>query len=115
MNKNMSIEELKQEIEKQGKENVRLFKIFEYKMHKEEMQPILAEWREGSKKLKSMIKELQELELEMKAQNQQTTTENKKTFVNGFGEATQRNITCSGYERSDKRTQKAMLSFIGGR
>jgi len=51
--KEMRIKELKKEIEEQGEENVRLFKIFEYKTYKEEMQPILQQWREGSKKNKS--------------------------------------------------------------
>jgi len=113
--KETRIEELKNEIEKQKEENVRLFKIFEYKMHKEEVQPLIQEWREGSKKLKAMIKELQELELEMRARNTNEVKTNEKTFVNGFGEATKRNITCAGYDRAEKRNAKAMLLFVGGR
>lgn len=35
-----------------------------------------------------------------------------KIFINGFGEASQRNISCSTYERQQKRTGKEILSFI---
>lgn len=108
----MTIQELKKKIEEQGTENIRLFKIFEYKMHKEEVQPLIQEWREGSTKLKSMIKELQELEAEEK-KNTVNSNVNEKIFVNSFGEATKRNITCSTYENSQKRNSKAILSFIG--
>lgn len=107
----MTIQELKKEIEEQRERNISLFKIFEYKMHKEEMQTLIQEWREGSKKLKSMLQELAELERVEKDKNK--TKEIKKTFVNGFGEATKRNITCNGYERAEKRNQKAILSFMG--
>lgn len=110
----MRIEELKKEIEEQGKENVRLYKIFEYKMHKEEMQPILQQWREGSKKIKELIKTLNKLEAEERI-SIGTTRKEQKTFVNGYGEATKRNITCSGYEKAEKRNSKAMMLFVGGK
>jgi len=110
---NSKISELKVNIKEQQEENVRLFKIFEYKMHKEEMQPLIQEWREGSKHLKSMLKELQELEI--KTSNLINTSNSNKTFVNGFGEATKREITNSSYQRQENRTKKEILSFIGGR
>jgi len=113
--KEMRIEELKNEIKEQREENVRLFRIFEYKMHKEEVQPLIQEWREGSKKLKSMIKELSELELKIRVNRTNEVKINEKPFVNGFGEATKRNITCSGYDRAEKRNAKAMLLFVGGK
>jgi thiamine biosynthesis lipoprotein ApbE len=78
----MTIQELKKEIEEQRNKNISLFKIFEYKMHKEEMQQTIEEWREGSKKLKSMLQELSELERITKDKNK--TIDNTKTFVNGF-------------------------------
>jgi len=40
---------------------------------------------------------------------------NKKAFVNGYGEKTERNITCSTYEKAQKRMSKEIMSFIGGR
>lgn len=109
----MEIKELKKRIAEQKEKNIKLFKIFQYRMHEREMQPILTEWREGSKILKSMIKELQELETR-EGNNTVNTKEDEKVFVNGFGEATKREITCSTYEKAQKRNSKAMLSFIGG-
>jgi len=117
--KAMRIAELKKEIDDQKKQNIKLFKSIPLASHadpsNEKAESILVEWRKGSKKLKSLMKELGELEQEMRANNTNETKQNIKTFVNGFGEATQRNITCSGYERVEKRSRKAMLSFIGGR
>ncbi|MEX0598491.1 MAG: hypothetical protein WD512_18560 [Candidatus Paceibacterota bacterium] len=109
----MEIKELKKKIEEQKEKNINLFGIFQYKLHEREMQPLIEEWREGSKLLKSMFKELHELE-EKERSNTVNMKEDKKVFVNGFGEATRREITCSTYEKAQKRHSKAMLSFIGG-
>lgn len=38
--------------------------------------------------------------------------ESVKPFVNGFDEATDRYITCSTYERSQKRLEKEIASFM---
>jgi len=115
----MRIEELKREIKEQGEQNVKLFKSIPLASHADpsnkKAEPILTEWREGSKKIKSMIKELAELELEMRAKNTNEVKTNEKTFVNGFGEATKKYITCAGYDRAEKRNAKAMLLFIGGK
>lgn len=116
----MRIAELKKEIEEQGKKNIELYKSIPVPTQKDpcnkKADQILTEWREGSKKIKSMIKEL--AELERIAYNQNKTNEvktNTKTFVNGFKEATERNITCSTYERAQKRMSKEILLFIGGK
>lgn len=106
----MKIEELKNKIEEQKEKNINLFKIFQYRLHEIEMQPTIEKWRRGSEKLKSMVKELQELE--RKENNINYSREDNKTFVNGFGEATIRNITCAGYERAEKRNQQKILSFM---
>lgn len=114
--KEMRIEELKREIKEQGEQNVKLFKSIPVPTHEDprnkKAEPILVEWRKGSTKLKSMIKELAELE---RAKHTNEVKENEKIFVNGFKEATKRNITCSTYERAEKRMSKEILSFIGGR
>lgn len=114
----MRIAELKKEIEEQREQNIKLFKSIPLASHadpsNEKAESILTEWREGSKKLKSLIKELAELERAVKS-NTNEVKPNEKTFVNGFGEATKRNITCSGYERAQKSNNKAMLSFVGGK
>jgi predicted HNH restriction endonuclease len=113
----LKIKELKKKIEEQENENVRLFKIFEYKMHKEEMQPIIQEWREGSVKLKALLNELHQLEI--KERNERVANEENvketKTFINGYGEATNKYITSTTYERAEKRRQKEVLSFMGNR
>ena len=113
----MEIKELKNKIEEQKKRNVELFNSIPLASHEDPLnkkaEPILKEWREGSKILKSMIKELQELESRKRSKTN-NINKNEKVFVNGFGEATKREITCSNYDNSQKRNSKAMLSFIGG-
>ena len=42
------IERLDKEINEQREENVRLYSIFQYRCHEEEMQPLIKEWRDGS-------------------------------------------------------------------
>ena len=39
----------------------------------------------------------------------------KKTFVNGYGEATHRYITTSTYERAQKRAMKSVDGWLSGR
>lgn len=116
-NDKMRIEELKKEIKEQGELNIKMFKSVPLASHADpsnkKAESILTEWRKGSKRIKSMIQELAELERIAKRTNEVKT--NNKTFVNGFEEATKRNITCSTYERADKRMQKEILLFIGGR
>lgn len=113
----MNVKELKNKIEEQKERNIKLFKSIPLASHEDPLnkkaEPILTEWREGSKKLKSMMKELQELEASER-KNATNKKDDKKVFVNSFGEATKREITCSTYEKEQKRNSKAMLSFIGG-
>ena len=39
----------------------------------------------------------------------------KKTFVNGYGEATHREITSSTYERAQKRAMKSVEGWLSGK
>jgi hypothetical protein len=113
----MTIKELKMKIEEQKEKNIKLYKSIPLATHEDPLnkkaEPILTEWREGSKLLKSMIKELQELE--SRENNNIVNTKENKVFVNGFGEATKREITCSTYEKAEKRNSKLILSFMGSR
>lgn len=111
----MNKEELKQKIEDQKQENIRLYSIFQYNMHKEEMQPLIQQWREGSTKLKSLDEELYQLEKKERDERRANETRETKTFINGYGEATNKYITSSTYERAEKRRQKEVLSFMGNR
>ena len=110
------IAELKKEINEQREQNIKLFNSIPLPSHEDpsnkKAEPILREWREGARKLRSMIKEL---ELERLVNNTNEVKINEKTFINGFGEATNKYITCAGYDRAEKHNAKAMLSFIGGR
>ena len=110
----MEIKELKKKIEEQRERNIKLFNSIPLATHEDPLNKkadlILTEWRKGSKIFKSMIEKLQELE----SNNTTNKKENKKVFVNGFGEASKREITCSTYEKLQKRNSKAILSFIGG-
>jgi molecular chaperone GrpE (heat shock protein) len=109
----MIIKELKKEIETQKERNIKLYEIFQYRLHKREMQPIIEQWREGSKILKELLNKLYQMEREEKSSNLED--KESKNFVNGFGEATAREITSGAYIRADKRMQKAVMSFIGCR
>jgi hypothetical protein len=110
-------EELKQKIEEHKQENIRLYNIFQYRLHDEEMQTLINQWREGSAKLKALDNELNQLEMKERDEklaskgNKQET----KTFINGYGESTNKYITSSTYERAEKRRQKEVLSFMGNR
>ena len=111
------IRELKQKIEDQKNENIRLYNIFQYRLHEEAMQPIIKQWYDGSSKLKQLDDEL--YEMEKKERNERLENESSKqetkTFINGFGEATNKYITSSTYERAEKRRQKEIISFMGNR
>ncbi len=110
----MDIKELRTEIEKQKEENIKLYNIFQYRGHEDIMQPIIIQWREGSKKLKELLNKLYEMEREEKATSLNTTRK-ENNFINGFGEATTREITSSTYKLADKRMQKEIMSFMGCR
>ena len=45
---------------------------------------------------------------EMASRTKRQTSQERKTFVNGFGEATRREITTGTYKREQKRLQKEM-------
>jgi len=108
----MSIEELKQAINSQREENIRLYEIFQYQEYKEEMQPLICEWRNGSKRLKELLNRLYEMEKAEK-KNDVCNAEVKR-HINGYGEATSREITSSTYIRADRRLSKEIMSFVGG-
>jgi len=111
----MKINKLKKDIKKQREINLELFNSIPVPSHKdprnEKAEAILKQWRDGSNKLKGMLRELQEMEL---ANNKSINEHGKdqNIFINGFGEATKRNITCNSYKRTEKRTEKEILKFI---
>ena len=49
------IERLDKEIHEQREENVKLYSIFQYRLHEEDMQPLIKEWRDGGNHLKQLI------------------------------------------------------------
>ena len=103
----MSIEELKQAINSQREENIKLYEVFQYKLQEKDMQPLICEWRNGSKRLKTLLNQLSELEKE----------EREKRNVNktsAYEKPVGREITSSTYIRADRRMQKEIMSFIGG-
>jgi len=111
----MNKEELKQKIEDQKAENIRLYSIFQYNMHKEEMHPLIQQWREGSTKLKALDEELYQLEKKECDEKRANEPKETRTFINGFGEATNKYITSSTYDRAERRRQKEVLAFMGNR
>ena len=112
----MNINVLKEEIKKQKEINIELYKSISTASYEDprnlKAQPILKQWREGSTRIKSLIKELQELELAEREKHDSKLNKESKTFVNSFGEATQRMITTTTYERQQRRADKKLLHFL---
>lgn len=105
----MQIEQLENDIELQREENIRLFNIFQYRLHEEEMQPLIKKWRDGSKRIKQLISQRNEIV----ANERKIAKENsRQVFVNGYGEATEREITSTTYIRADRELSKQIMSFI---
>ena len=111
----MKIEKLREEIRKQREVNIELYKSIPLASHEDpcnkKAEFALKKWREGSVRLKTMLKELRELEMSEK-NLLPTTGIDTKTFINGFGEATTRGITCTGYEREQRKISKEILAYI---
>jgi hypothetical protein len=110
----MNKEQLQKQIKEQEEKNISLFEIFQYRLHDKEMQPLIQEWREGSSKLKVLLDELYKLEAKERDEKlaKEDNKKETKTFVNGYGEATNKYITSSTYERAEKRRLKEVVSFM---
>lgn len=117
----MNKKELEKAIEEQEKENIRLFKSIPLATKEDprnkKAEPILKEWREGSYKIKALLKELYKIEDKEHTEKivKEGVEKKEKTFINGFGEATNKYITSNTYERTRKRNLKEMESFLGYR
>jgi len=113
----MKIKELKEKIEKQKENNIRLYKLIPLATHEdpqnEKAEPILKQWREESQKLKELLNILHEMGKEEKESSSNATNKGIKTFVNSFGEATTREIMCDGYKRAENKMKNQIMSFIG--
>lgn len=105
----MKLEQLENDIELQREENVRLFEIFQYRMQDEEMQPLLKKWRDGSKRLKQLISQRNEI---VDSERKRTKESSRQVFMNGYGEATEREITSTTYIRADRALSKQIMSLI---
>lgn len=102
---------LEMEIATQKKENAELYAIFQYRLNNVEMQPLIEKWREGSRHLKELISQLNQIKDKERELNSHHVI-NTKTFVNSYGEATKREITSATFERANKRLSKEIMSFI---
>ena len=98
----MTINELKVEIDKQRAHNIELYKAVPCAAQESQA---LTEWREGSKRIKQLTRELNEL---LDKQKPVAVVANKSI------EKTERYITCSTYENAQRRQSKEIMSFIGG-
>jgi len=107
MNDSTNIEELKQAIDSQREENIKLYEVFQYRLQEKDMQPLICEWRNGSNRLKALLSQLSELEKEEREKRNINKT-------NAYEKPVGREITSSTYIRADRRMQKEIMSFIGG-
>lgn len=62
MNELERLDNLRKSIEAQKAENIRLYTAFQYCMWKDEVQSLVQQWRDGSKRLKGLYKQLDNLE-----------------------------------------------------
>ena len=88
------IERLDKEIHEQREENFGLYSIFQYRLQEEVMKLLISK--------RNMLIQSKE----------PSFTNKKKTFVNGYGEATKREITSSTYTRAEKRLSKQIMNFV---
>lgn len=111
----MQINKLKEDIKQQREINLKLFNSIPIASHNdprnEKAEPILKQWRNGSNKLKKILGELQKLEL-TKEKFINESDKKSNIFINGFGEATKRDITCNTYKRTQRNMKKEILRFI---
>ena len=109
---NNKIKKLKLEIEEQKNNNIKLYNSIPLASKEDpnnlKAEPILKEWRRGAKELRILTDEFnKQLNILPKEK-----TKINKTFVNSFGEATNRKITCSTYERANNKLSKEIMNFI---
>lgn len=108
----MNIKEIKQTIEIRKENNIKLYKSIPCASYQdplnEKAEPILIEWRNGSKELKRLENELMQLEMAQPKTEQVID----KTFVNSYGEATKREITSTTYNNQSNKLSKEIMSFI---
>lgn len=112
------ISQLKEEIKNQEELNISLYNLFmsmqlsdEDEINKK-AQIIRSQWYDGSGKIKALMKEMNELKDRLRDQKE---CKAEKVFINGYGEATNREITTVSYNNYQKRLNKEILSFMGNR
>lgn len=96
------IAELVKNIEVQRTENARLYNMIPIATQEDPLnrkaEPILNEWREGSRKLKEMLRELNKLKDAQRAYTVKPSAQQPESAC--------REITSSTYLRTDKKMQK---------
>lgn len=107
----MTKSEIIEEIKKQEQINKKLYYSIPIASKEDPLnkkaEPILKKWRQGQKTIQKLLAEL----------NSYRDTEFKQTqskiVINGYGEATKRNITCTTYENQQRRLSEEILNFVG--
>ena len=61
------------------------------------------------------LSEAYKADAEARSKQAKSEPAEKKTFVNGYGEATHRYITSNTYERAQKRSMKSVDGWLSGR
>ena len=107
-----NLEALKIKIEEQKNINVNLYNLIPLAATEDptnlKAEPILKKFREGSKKLRMLTSKLNS---QLNALTKVKTKTNK-TFINSFGEATNRVITNTTHTNANKRLSKEIMNFI---
>lgn len=113
INLEIAIKQLEKEMDIQAKANIVLYKKLPLDPMDKNYEPIVTEWRKGSKKLGELKTEWNKLKDELAKLKRDEENKKEKTFVNSYGEATKREITSTTYNNYQKRLDKQILSFIG--
>lgn len=81
----------------------------------ERVNKAMAEYNEGSKLFNDLRDRKSALEDEKAKRRKKKQPQTSRTFVNSYGEATRRNITNQTYERAQRRLERDVARFLGGK
>lgn len=72
------------------------------------------QWLANAEKIKRIKDEIFNLEQVHRNDQQQKAKQSNRTFINSYGEATDRDITTDTFKKQQKQRSKDIMKFIGG-
>lgn len=81
----------------------------------ERVDKAMSDYNEGSKIFNELRDRKSALENEKAKRRKKKQPQTSRTFVNSYGEATHRYITSLTYERAQRRLERDVVRFLGGK